>query len=270
MQELNQLQCRPPRLYKEIVVNEKNETSVIVRPSFADHPLVVGPRYQQEDFRCKWSTYLGKNTSGVLVLGLNNGTKQVYAMHKRYPMRTYHLSGSLGYMTDNLFKDGKVIEKDTFTHVRRGGLEKILMMIQASNQRQMFELSGVDIQSQEAYELASSGLIRPTKSDVPVIYNIKCVEFNPPDFTIEVNSINEYEAYLMALIQNIGLRLHSLATCTKIQCIKYSYFTLDDALLKKHWTLQNIITSLGNTHRKNSANVIKDHKITTVQNDVRI
>lgn len=38
--------------------------------------------------------------------------------------------------------------------------------------------------SQTTYELASQGLIRPANSALPVIYGIKCVHFDPPNFTL--------------------------------------------------------------------------------------
>jgi len=44
--------------------------------------------------------------------------------------------------------------------------------------------SGVDIQSQTAYELAVKGLIKPANSKIPLLYGIKCIHFQPPDFTI--------------------------------------------------------------------------------------
>lgn len=47
-----------------------------------------------------------------------------------------------------------------------------------------FRLCGVDLQSQTAYELAAKGPIRPMDSKTPVIYGIKCVEFDPPNFTL--------------------------------------------------------------------------------------
>lgn len=41
------------------------------------------------------------------------------------------------------------------------------------------------MESQEAYESASSGLVRPANRDVPpIIYGVKCIEFQPPDFTL--------------------------------------------------------------------------------------
>lgn len=40
--------------------------SVKVVPNYADDPLVVGPRYQHEDFRCSYAGHLGLFSSGVL------------------------------------------------------------------------------------------------------------------------------------------------------------------------------------------------------------
>jgi hypothetical protein len=48
----------------------------------------------------------------------------------------------------------------------------------------LFRQCGVDIQSQAAYELAVQGLIKPANSKIPLLYGIKCIHFQPPDFTI--------------------------------------------------------------------------------------
>jgi tRNA U55 pseudouridine synthase TruB len=61
---------------------------------------------------------------------------------------------------------------------------------------------------------------------------------------LELQCVNEYETYLRCLIHEIGVKLHSTAHCTGIQCIRHSYFTLDNALLRKHWTLQHIVTNM--------------------------
>jgi len=236
--ELCELECRPPEPHVIIEGDTTQPMLVKVIPSYADHPLVVGPRYQPSDFKCSWATFLGVNTSGVLVLGVNKGTREVYRLHQSHPLRTYRIKGRLGLMTDNLYSTGKVIEEHKFHHVRRGALERLLSSMQASHQRQMFDLCGVDLQSQAAYELASSGPIRPANTQLPLIYGIKCVDFNPPDFTIEVHCVNEYESYLMGLIHSIGLKLHSLATCFGVKCIRHSFFDLDHTLLMKHWTNQ--------------------------------
>uniref|UniRef100_A0A146LC00 Putative tRNA pseudouridine synthase 2 n=1 Tax=Lygus hesperus TaxID=30085 RepID=A0A146LC00_LYGHE len=247
--ELNALEVRPPSAYVAIEGKTDEEMAVTVRPSYADNPLVVGPRYRSEDFRAIWATKLGFNTSGVFVIGLNNGTKKAYAIHSAHPMRTYRLKGCFGQATDNIFKTGKVIETTKFHHIRRGGIERHLAMVQASHQRLAYESAGVDPQSQEAYDLAVKGLVRPQDSKTPIIYGARCIDYSPPEFTIEISCINEYEDYLLGQIQNMGLRLHSAAMCTSIQCIHHSFFKLEDALLKKHWKLQDVIANLANSNR---------------------
>ena len=47
--------------------------------------------------------------------------------------------------------------------------------------------AGIDLQTQEAYELAAKGLIRAKSvgaESATVIYGMKCIEFDPPHFTL--------------------------------------------------------------------------------------
>lgn len=55
--------------------------------------------------------------------------------------------------------------------------------------------------------------------------------------------------YLKTLIHEIGIKLHSTAHCTGIQCIRHACFTTEHALLRKHWTLQNIVTNMEECER---------------------
>lgn len=60
------MECRPPMEHVHIQGNPLKPLKIVVEPSLADHPLVVGPRYLIDDFVCSWSNYLGFHTSGVL------------------------------------------------------------------------------------------------------------------------------------------------------------------------------------------------------------
>ncbi|XP_065171104.1 pseudouridylate synthase TRUB2, mitochondrial [Atheta coriaria] len=249
-QELNELEVRPPMDYVSIDRNASDgKYDVVVKENLADHPLVVGPRYLQEDIPCSWSNYLGSRSSGVLLLGIRTGTKMAKHIRENHPTRAYRVKGILGQATDDFFKTGKVVERSTFRHVKLIYLERLLYNMQASHQRKMFEMCGVDMQSQAAYELAAQGLLRPKDSKIPVIYGINCVDFSPPEFTIEIQCVNEYEKYLAALIHEIGIKLHSTAHCTGIKCVRHSHFTLEHALLRKQWDLQNIITNMESCSR---------------------
>lgn len=60
----------------------------------------------------------------------------------------------------------------------------------------------------------------------------------------EIQSVNEYDKYLWALIHDLGVQLKSSAYCTGVQCIRQGKFKLDHALLRKHWKLEHIINNL--------------------------
>lgn len=60
------MDVRPPADRVSLIGNPSERMTVLVEPDLADHPLVVGPRYQIDDLKCSWSSYLGRKTSGVL------------------------------------------------------------------------------------------------------------------------------------------------------------------------------------------------------------
>ncbi|KAJ8970909.1 hypothetical protein NQ314_000959 [Rhamnusium bicolor] len=264
--ELNETEVRPPIDYVAIEGDPMKSLSVSVRPNYADHPLVVGPRYQEEDLPLSWSNNLGWNTTGVLIFGLRSGTRSAKFIRENRPTRAYRIKGVLGEATENGLKGGKVVEKSTWRHVKQFNMDRLLSAMQASHQKKMFEMCGVDMQSQLGYELAIKGLIRPLDGKIPVVYGLKCIEFDGPNFTIEIQCVNEYETYLTSLIHEIGLKLHSTAHCTAIQCIRHSYFTLEHALLMKHWNLQNIITNLEQCNKilSENENLVKQESVALI------
>lgn len=77
-----------------------------------------------------------------------------------------------------------------------------------------------------------------------MIYTIKCIDFSPPLFTLEIVCVNEDDMYLKTIIHDVGMQLHSTATCTQVLCIQDGLFTINDALLPKHWSLKNIISNM--------------------------
>ena len=247
--DLNCMPGRPMMKHVAIEGETNKDMQVIVRNSYADHPLVVGPRYQINDFRLAATKIMKSDVSGVIVCGINSGNGLIHRMKQtRYP-RFYKVKGVLGQATDNLFHTGKIVEKSTYKHVKRGHLDKICRSMQSSHQRKMFELCGVDMESQAAYELAIKGPLRPADPNVPMVYTIKCVYFSPPYFTLEIVCINEDDIYLKTIIHEVGMRLHATATCIQLSCVQDGIFTLKNALLPKHWTLKDIVANMQICHR---------------------
>lgn len=60
----------------------------------------------------------------------------------------------------------------------------------------------------------------------------------------EIHAVNESEAYLGILIHEIALNLRTVAHCTQIRCIRQSHFTLDDALVRRHWNVESILNNM--------------------------
>jgi len=95
-----------------------------------------------------------------------------------------------------------------------------------------YRAAGVDIQSQEAYELASQGLLRPVaKGDAstagPVLYGIRCVQYKPPDFMLGGFSCELYE-YLVCVTNHIvcWAWVTYISTFSKVNGLYWASMTL--------------------------------------------
>ncbi|XP_059619426.1 pseudouridylate synthase TRUB2, mitochondrial [Phlebotomus argentipes] len=245
--DLNQLNVREPRqrlLFERADENDENSYKLEVVQDPADNVKVVGERHQISDFKCQPAISMGYYSSGVLLLGINSGTRDAFRIRMNRSVRVYRVTGRLGKATETHFADSKVIARSSYDHVSRTRISSLLSSVQASHQRKMFEDSGVDIQSETAYNLATQGTIRPASSNTPVIYGIELVELMRPKFTIEIHSLNENENYLASLIHDIGLELRTVAYCSSIRCIRSGHFCVEDSLLRRNWTLSPVLENL--------------------------
>ncbi|XP_037558167.1 pseudouridylate synthase TRUB2, mitochondrial-like [Dermacentor silvarum] len=129
-------------------------------------------------------------------------------------------------------------------HITVAKLERLLGSIQSAYQVQAFKYAGVPLNSQAAFEMAAKGTVRPADESPTLVYNIRCVELDLPYFTLEVSCIHETENYLLQLVHEIGLHLHSCAICHRVRLVRYGLFNTDLALLRKHWTLENILRNI--------------------------
>lgn len=128
------------------------------------------------------------------MLGINRGSKTAKLIRDTRPVRVYHVTGKFGKSTETHFSDSATTARATFDHIYDTKLNSCLASLQTSHQKKMFELCGVDLQSQAAFELAAQGPLRPIKSNVPLIYSMNCIEFKRPYFTI-----GQHATYLIFL-----------------------------------------------------------------------
>lgn len=244
--DLNEMDVRPPTDFVTIEGSVSNSAELTVKssPSFADHPLVVGPRYQPEDFKMACGLNLGKYTSGVLLMRVNGGYYKMEKLHHSNQLRTYELRGEFGKASDTHTPLSKIVEKATYRHITAARLEQLLGSIQSAYQVQAFKYAGVPLNSQAAFEMAAKDIVRPADNSPTLVYNIRCVELNLPYFTLELSCIHETENFLLQLVHEIGLHLRSCAICHRVRLIRYGLFNTDLALLRKHWTLEYILRNI--------------------------
>lgn len=55
------------------------------------------------------------------------------------PVRAYRITGKFGEASDNYFKDGKIVERSTFNHIKKTYLDRMLFHSQAKNRKKMLE-----------------------------------------------------------------------------------------------------------------------------------
>lgn len=133
------MKVRPPDPYVLIEGETNKQLTVSVRSSYADNILVVGPRYQESDIRINYANHLQQNSSGIIVCGLNNGTKLAYKLKQTNSTRSYRIKGILGQATDNCFITGRIVEKSNYKFLRRSHIDRICAAMQSSHQKKMFE-----------------------------------------------------------------------------------------------------------------------------------
>ncbi|XP_068771346.1 pseudouridylate synthase TRUB2, mitochondrial isoform X1 [Struthio camelus] len=240
LRELNAAARRPPPLHVRFLPGGGAAPGLVATrvPVLAEHPLVTGPRFRR--LRMGAGHRLDAKASGVLVLGIGHGNKLLTDLYNCHLTKVYTVGGLFGKATDDFSDTGKLVEKTTFDHITREKLERILAVIQGTNHKALLMHSNIDMKTQEAYELAVKGLIRPMGKSPPIITVIRCLQFTLPEFQLEIHCLHETQQYLRKMVHEIGLELKSSAVCTQVRRIRDGVFTLDDALLRTQWNLQSI------------------------------
>uniref|UniRef100_A0A3Q1GKH5 TruB pseudouridine (psi) synthase family member 2 n=1 Tax=Acanthochromis polyacanthus TaxID=80966 RepID=A0A3Q1GKH5_9TELE len=160
------------------------------------------------------------------------------------------------------------LSKHPLDHITQDKLERVLAMLEGANQKALLMYSNVDMRSQEAYEMAVQGLLGPEGKSAPILTGLRCIHFQPPNFILEVQCLNETQKYLRKLVHEIGLELRSTAVCKGIRRTRDGLFTLQDALTHHYWTAADITQAIrqyhsSKKHRKRSQSPAKKPALKT-------
>ncbi|XP_062402171.1 mitochondrial mRNA pseudouridine synthase TRUB2 [Sardina pilchardus] len=207
-------------------------------PVLSTSPQVRGPQYRT--LKVGVGHRLDAFSSGVLVLGVGQANRALAEFYSLPVTRDYTLEGEFGMATHDFSDSGRIIERTTFDHITPEKLEQVLAIIQGGHQKALITYSGVDLQSQEAYELAAQGMLQPHSKSPPILTGLRCIRFQPPHFTLEAQCVNETQHYLCKLVHEVGLELRSSAVCTGVRRTRDGPFGLQEALTRQHWTAPDI------------------------------
>ncbi|KAK5872533.1 hypothetical protein PBY51_013223 [Eleginops maclovinus] len=239
-------------------------------PVLSKHTLVTGPEFQ--NIKVGVGHRLDASSSGVLVLAVGNGNKALNNLYKTRVTRDYTVEGEFGTATDDFSNTGRIVERSTYGHITKDKLERVLAMLQGANQKALLMYSNVDMRSQEAYEMAVRGLLGPDGKSLPILTGLRCIHFQPPNFTLEVQCLNETQKYLRKVVHEIGLELRSTAVCKGVRRTRDGPFTLQDALTRHHWKASDVIQAIGQYRpsKKKSKTPIKDSPLQELEESTTV
>lgn len=79
-------------------------------------------------------------------------------------------------------------------------IRKLFSKVKMQYKRLSYELANVDLQSQEAFELAQKGAPRPRVLNTPVVFDINLKHFDLPNIIFSVQLIGEDDYFLRYFI----------------------------------------------------------------------
>ena len=223
---------------------------------YGNHPLVLGPAYVQEDLKTYHINKLGPNSSGLCLIGLaDRGVNLGKAIQKAKLMTTYHIRGEFGRATRTGWADGKTAMCKGYQHIKAKSwlLEQMLVNITSSHQARAWNVAEIGVETEEAYQLASKGPIRPKIMTETIVCNMKLKELKLPYFMIELHCIEsdafEEQKDIVRMIEEIGLKCRTVAHVSSIRCAAIGPWTTEDALLQKQLSLQNILDNISDNRK---------------------
>ena len=223
---------------------------------YSTHPLVLGHGFHHSDHKVYGVNILGDKSSGVCLVGLNDGGVSLARAVKRARlMSTYHIKGEFGRATRTGWYDGKTAKCEGWKYIRKRThlLEQLLVNISSAHQSRVWEVAEVGVDTQEAYELACKGPVRPKMIAESLVYNISLLEAELPHFTLEVQVVegsgDQDQGHLVRLVEELAIKCRTVASVHSVRCAALGPWTANDALLFKHMDLQNVLNNISDNRK---------------------
>ncbi|CAL8103850.1 unnamed protein product [Calicophoron daubneyi] len=75
------------------------------------------------------------------------------------------------------------------------------------------------------------------RQKAPYVNSLRCIDFDPPFFTVELQVAHESPQFLVDLIANLGPKLRSATVLSRARRVRHGPITVEDSLLLKQCTV---------------------------------
>lgn len=164
---------------------------------------------------------LDKEASGLLIFGLNQGTKKL-PLFQELP-KTYKVQIKLGIKTDTDDLSGEIIEEKRVEGITRSKVEKTLKEFLGKKPQIPPIYSAVKLQGKPAYKLAREGEKIELKPKLVELFSFEILEFKLPYLTLILKTSKGF--YVRSLVRDLGEKLGcgaSVAALIRTQIGPYS------------------------------------------------
>ncbi|KAG8430374.1 hypothetical protein GDO86_017917 [Hymenochirus boettgeri] len=181
---------------------------------------------------------LDSSASGVLVIGIGDGTKMLGTMLTG--SKKYSTEGELGKATDTLDASGTVTEEKPYDHVTKEDLDNVLKSFVGDIMQVPPLFSALKRDGERLSSLLRKGVTVEAKPARPVtVYSLSVRDFQPPLFTLNVECSGGF--YVRSLVSDVGKALKTCASVKDLVRTKQGPFTIEDHALKEEdWTIGRI------------------------------
>lgn len=174
--------------------------------------------------------------SGLLILGLNDGTKKLTSLITK--SKKYLAIIHFGYYTSTFDNEGEVLGYKSVI-VQLNDLIKTLDEITNNPYFQVPpKYSAISINGKRAYELARKNINFTIEPKEVKLFSYKIISFNNNELVIEVDVSKGF--YVRSFAYDLGIKLNTYANLAELKRISIGEFLLEDAFkIKDIYDLYN-------------------------------
>ncbi len=176
--------------------------------------------------------------AGVLVLGINDGTKLMASYLNG--SKGYFAGGLLGEERDSQDSTGKVTETLDCGHVTREDLIAALPLFRGEIMQTPPMFSALKQNGEKLYDLARKGIVVDRIARPMSVYKLELASTaeDLPRFNLDIECSGGF--YVRTLISDLSKQVKGVGHMTELIRTKQGIFTLDDCLHQDQWNFESI------------------------------